>query len=164
AGGDFVANSGTLTFTPGQTSKTITVQVKGDRVGEPDEYFNVNLTNAINADITDTQGLGTIHDDEPRASLSGGGTITEGNSGTTPLPLTAVLSAPYDAPVTITYATADNTAVSATDYIPVTGTLTFAPGQTTRTFTVQVKGDLVPEYTEQFYVNLTGATGALASS
>jgi hypothetical protein len=160
ASGDYVDASGTLTFTPGQTSKTIAVQAKGDRVGEFDEDFVVRLTDSVNVDITDDRGVGTILDDEPRIVSFTGGSVVEGNSGTAPLTFTVTLSAPSDAPVTLTYSTAD----SATDYVPVTDTLTFAPGQTTRTFDIQVKGDLVPEYTEQVYVNLIGATNALISN
>jgi hypothetical protein len=157
AGGDFLANTGTLTFTPGQTSKTIIVQVKGDRVGEDTEDFFVRLTDATNADITDDRGIGGIIDDEPRIWFTGG-SVTEGDSGTKPVLFTATLSAPSDAPVTVNYQTADS---NPTDYVPATGTLTIAPGQTTQTFTVLVNGDLIPEYTEYVYVNFTSATNAL---
>ena len=159
-GEDFVDASGTITFSPGQTTKTITVQVKGDRTGENDEDFVVRLTNSSNAEITDDRALGTIIDDEPRVLITGG-SVVEGNSGTTPLTFTVNLSAASDAPVTVNYQTADNTAVSATDYVAATSSVTFSAGQTTQTFTIAVKGDLVPEYQETFYVNLTGSSGAL---
>src|SRR5207245_2519459 len=138
------------------TVKTITVPVKGDRVGEYQENFTVRLSDAANADIIRGDGLGTIVDDEPWIAGFTGGTVVEGNSGTVPLTFTVTLSAPSDAPVTVTYKTADYTAVSATDYVPGTGTITFAPGQTTQTFTVAVKGDLVPENEEYFSGLLTG--------
>ena len=70
AGGDYQAATGTLTFAPGQTSKTITVLVNGDRLAEADEYFFVNLTGATNAGIANGSGFGTILDDEPRISIS----------------------------------------------------------------------------------------------
>ena len=41
-GGDYQAASGTLTFAPGETEKTITIKVKGDRVGESNESYFVN--------------------------------------------------------------------------------------------------------------------------
>src|SRR5436190_18124293 len=69
AGNDFQAASGILTFSPGETSKTITVLVNGDRLAEPDETFAVNLTGATNATIADSQGVDTIVDDEPRISI-----------------------------------------------------------------------------------------------
>jgi hypothetical protein len=54
----------TLTFTPGQTAKSILVQVKGDLTKEPNETFAVNLSGALNATIADNQGLGTITNDD----------------------------------------------------------------------------------------------------
>lgn len=61
---DYVAKSGTLSFSPGQTTKNITIAVKGDTVPEPNEAFFVNLSNAINANIADNQGVGTIIDND----------------------------------------------------------------------------------------------------
>jgi hypothetical protein len=64
ADNDYLPSSGTLTFAPGETSKTITVWVNGDRKKEPDESFFVNLSRAVNAGLADTQGLGTIVNDD----------------------------------------------------------------------------------------------------
>ena len=61
---DYEAAAGTLTFAPGETSKTITVAVKGDTQVEANETFFVNLSAAVNADIGDSQGLGTIFNDD----------------------------------------------------------------------------------------------------
>jgi hypothetical protein len=64
APGDYKAKSGTLTFLPGQTSKTITIVIKGDNIDEPNETFFLNLSNATNASIDDGQGVGTITDND----------------------------------------------------------------------------------------------------
>ena len=70
APGDYTAIAATtLTFAPGQTSKTITVAVKGDTLDEANETFFVNLSSAVNATIADGQGLGTIRDDDPAPSM-----------------------------------------------------------------------------------------------
>ncbi|MCM3871930.1 MAG: DUF4214 domain-containing protein [Pyrinomonadaceae bacterium] len=61
---DYSATGNTLTYTAGQTSKTVNVFVNGDPGGEPDETFFVNLTNPTNAPIADGQGLGTILNDD----------------------------------------------------------------------------------------------------
>ena len=103
--GDFVADFGTLTFTPGQTTKTITVQVKGDRVGEYDEDFSVKLTDATNADIIDDRGSARSSTTSRCVSSFTGGTVTEGNSGTVPLTFTMTLSAASDVPLTVNYNT-----------------------------------------------------------
>ena len=77
AGSDYQAASGKLTFAPGETSKSILVPVKGDRLGEPDETFVVKLQRAKNATIADGQGVVTIVDDEPRLSI-GDASVMEG--------------------------------------------------------------------------------------
>lgn len=64
AGTDYTATNGTLTFAAGETSKTITVSVQGDTTTESDESFFVNLTNATNAPIGNSQGIGTIQNDD----------------------------------------------------------------------------------------------------
>ncbi len=61
---DYTASSGSLTFAPGETSKTIAVPVVGDAVMEPDEVFSLSLSNASNATIGDPQGIGTIVNDD----------------------------------------------------------------------------------------------------
>src|SRR5262249_43437992 len=94
AGPDYQARSGTLTFNPGETTKTITVQVTGARVGEPDESFFVNLASATNALIADSQGLGIVADDEPRISISDV-TVQEGDRGDTLFIFIISLSAAY---------------------------------------------------------------------
>jgi hypothetical protein len=64
AGEDYTAAPGTLTFAPGQTTRTITIGVKGDKKKEANETFFVNLFGASGALILDGQGLGTILDDD----------------------------------------------------------------------------------------------------
>jgi hypothetical protein len=62
AGSDYVATSGILTFTPGETSKSIVVVVRGDRVKEGRETFYLNLSDPSNATVAGAQGVGTIRD------------------------------------------------------------------------------------------------------
>ena len=61
---DYIKASGTLTFSPGQTSRAIDVSVKGDRKREADETFFVDLMNPVNAVIADGRGTGTIRNDD----------------------------------------------------------------------------------------------------
>jgi hypothetical protein len=63
--------------------------------------------------------------------------------------------------VSVNYSTADGTATAAdNDYVPMSGMLTFAPGQTTQTITVLVNGDSSPYSPEWFDVNLSAASRA----
>jgi CSLREA domain-containing protein len=81
ADNDYQTNSGTLNFTPAQTTQQITVLVNGDTTNEPDEVFTVHLFNALDATITDADGTGTITNDDIVATISG--RVTYAN-GTTP--------------------------------------------------------------------------------
>jgi hypothetical protein len=157
--GDYAATSGTLTFAPGETTKSISVQVKGDRLAEQNETFVMNLTNPTYATIADGQGVGTIADNEPRISI-GDMTNVEGMKGTTTLfTFTVTLSAAYDQPVTMSFTTANGTAkTNNSDYVAKTGTLTFAPGETTKSITIEVKRDSKREGNEMFYLDLFGSS------
>jgi hypothetical protein len=64
AGSDYVAATGSVTFAPGETSKTVTVVVLGDAAAEGSENFTVLLSNPVGATIVDGSGRGTIVDDE----------------------------------------------------------------------------------------------------
>ncbi len=135
--------------------------VNGDRTGELDETFTVNVGLAAgNAVIGDAQGVGTIVDDEPRVGINSV-TKNEGNAGTTQFVFTVSLSAASDAAVSLNFATANGSAKSPEDYSANSGSLSFAAGQTSKTVTVVVKGDRTREAQEVFYVNLSGAVGAL---
>ena len=59
-----IASLATLSFSPGETIKTITVSVKGELLTEPNETLFLNLSGAVNATISDAQGLGTIINDD----------------------------------------------------------------------------------------------------
>jgi hypothetical protein len=161
AGSDYAGLSGDVTFDPGQTTRTITVAVNGDRLVEPTETFVVNLSDATNAAIADGQGVGTIADDEPHIRITDR-TTNEGNSGLTAFAFTVSLSAAYDVPVTVHYSTADGTA-TAGDYQAASGTLTIPAGQTGGTITVMVNGDRLVEPNKTFFVNLSNPNyGAVA--
>jgi len=72
AGSDYNSNSGQITITTGNSTQTITVQVLGDTLGESNETFFVNLSNASGAALGDAQGIGTItNDDAPPGTFTG---------------------------------------------------------------------------------------------
>jgi photosystem II stability/assembly factor-like uncharacterized protein len=160
AGTDYQVQSGTLTFSPGQTSKTLTVLVNGNTTPQPDRAFYVNLTAPQNATLGSAQGTGTILDDDPAPLVSVGSiTLPEGNSGTKQFNFPVTLSSPSGQAVTVQYATADGSAVAGADYQAQSGTLAFAPGQTSKTVTVLVYGNSTIQPDKNFFLNVTGATG-----
>jgi LmbE family N-acetylglucosaminyl deacetylase len=152
----------TLTFTAGQTSRTISVPIAGDLLDEADETFFVNLATPVNVTIADAQGVGTIVDNDPTPTLTVNDvTVNEGNTGSVNATVTVSLSAASGQTVSVGYTTANGTATAPQDYtaVPLT-TLVFTPGQTTRTFTVPVIGDTLDEINENFVVDLTAPTNA----
>jgi glucose/arabinose dehydrogenase len=162
-GTEYTAKSGTLTFTPGQKTKSVTIATKGDVVDEPNETFVVNLTSPVHATLADAQAVATILDDDEAspsitASISNAA-ATEGNTGVQSVVLTVTLSAAPTQTVSVGFATAANTAAAGKDFNNKTGTVSFNAGQTSKTLTVGVKGDLTDESTESFFVNLQAPLG-----
>lgn len=167
ANNDYAATSGTLTFLPGgPLTKLVTVLVNGDTAPEGDETFNLLLSNPINGDLADGTAIGTIQNDDVVPTLHVSSvTLAEGSSGNTPFVFTASLTAASAQPIVVTYYTTDGTATTANnDYIAQSGTLTFTPGQTSKTITISVVGDTVPEPDETFSLTVTPTSGTLTSN
>lgn len=158
AGLDYTATSGTLTFAPGTTVQLVTVQITNDTLDEPDETFSLVLSNPAGAEISAAAGTGTIIDDDALVSVSvSGGSAAEGQG----VVFNVSLSAPSGKTVTVAYATAGaGTATSGVDYTPAAGTLTFAPGVTQQSVTVQTLGDIILEGNETFQLVLSNPTNS----
>lgn len=164
AGSDYVAASGTVTFTPGQLSQTVSVSINGDTTFEPNETFFVNLTTPTNATISDNQGVGTINNDDLQPTISiNDRSVNEGNSGTANALFTVSLSNASSQTITVNFATANSTAIAGDDYTTASGTLTFTPGQTSQSISVGINGDVFNEDNVSFNVNLTSPTNATIS-
>lgn len=162
AGSDFTAVNSTVTFADGETQKTVLIPLINDTYPEPQETFTVTLSNPTNG-----AGLGSpstvtvwINDDDPLPSVSIADiSVTEGNSGTTPAVFTMKLTGPSPWPATVGWSTSDGSALGAVDYQISSGTVTFAPGETQKTFTVNVLGDTQAEGDETFWVNINTPNG-----
>ncbi|MDX2038554.1 MAG: cellulase family glycosylhydrolase [Isosphaeraceae bacterium] len=177
AGLDYVAASGTLEFAPGETRKTVNVALVGDDLVESDETFTLRLSNSTNASIVDADGLAKILDDDgtspppppppppvvPTVSVTGG-SVAEGNTGTTKLPFVVQLSQASTATITVDYTSANGTATAGSDYVAASGRLTFAPGETRKTVDISVVGDTTVEPDERLELRLSNPTGATAGT
>jgi Ca2+-binding RTX toxin-like protein len=165
AGG--ILPSGVLTFAANETSKTITVTAEGDTQVEPDESFSLQLSSPTNgATISSNFASGTIRgDDGALIALSGAPfNNSEGNAGSTSFTFTAVRSGDLSIPVSATWTvTGDGgpffgAAATAADFVGgvlPSGTIDFAPNETTKSFTVNVLGDTIIEPNEGFVVRLS---------
>lgn len=126
---DFTDTSGTLTFTPGQTTKTINLNINNDTLDEVDESFNVNLSNPVNAaSITDNTAQVTITDNDlpPTVSIADASV----NEGASSVSLTVSLSAISGRATSVSWDTSDNGAVSGQDYTGQTGQALNIPAYT----------------------------------
>jgi uncharacterized repeat protein (TIGR01451 family) len=124
----------------------------------------VNLTNPVNATITDAQAVVTIADDDGAPTLVvSDATVVEGNSGTTIATFNVTLTGSTAQTVTVNYATSDGTATAGSDYTATSGTLTFAPGTTTQAVNVTIAGDTTFELDETFTLTLSTPTNATIS-
>ena len=156
---DYENVAGTLTFAPGEVSRTIRVQVLDDDLDEPDETFALVLSDPRGATLGRGSALGTIRDDDEPPALSIAGDTGPEDVGELVFSVTLMARALTE--VTVNYATMDDTAIAGDDYVPVEGTLTFAPGETARTIRVAVVDDAVDEADEEvFAVTLSGHSGA----
>ncbi len=100
--------SGWLTFVAGQTSQTLTANVRGDLTVEPDEGFTVTLSDPVGAALGTATASGVIqNDDSTSVSIVAlDADKPEGLTGSTPFTFTVSLTNPSSTPVTVTYAVA----------------------------------------------------------
>ncbi len=160
AGVDYLSTAETLTFTGAAgEQQTLTVNVVGDTLPEPNELFTVELGNlqADGRSITTGSGTGTIINDEANLTVTNL-VMNEGDVGNTSFEFTVTLAGETPAALTVDIATAEvvNGATAGVDYTSNSSTLNFAglDGEQ-QTFTVQVSGETLVETDEMFAVNLS---------
>ena len=156
--GDYTQTQSTAIIAAGTSSITFSVPVINDTAVEPAETFNVRLSGAVNGRISDDTGVATITDDDALPEVSVGHVTVAENAG--PAIFTLSLSGPSTSEVRVDVATADGTAVQSGDYTATGATVVFAAGMTSRTFSVPITDDDIPEPVETFSVKLSSPTGA----
>ncbi|MDA0586557.1 MAG: right-handed parallel beta-helix repeat-containing protein [Planctomycetota bacterium] len=163
ANADYISTSGTLTFDPGVTSQTVDVMVFGDTDLEPDETVILNLSGASDSEgntlaIADAMSSGLILNDETSISIDSVSAF-EGNSPTlTPFDFTVSLVQPNANIVTVDVDALSGTAISGSDFVANSTTVTFNPGETSKIVTVLIIGDGAFEADEQFTMQLSNPT------
>jgi hypothetical protein len=157
-GRDYFGRSGTLTFPVGNNvSQIVTIDILGDLLDEPNETFSFTLSDAVSATISRGNARATINDDDnPPVVSVADASIVEGNAGSRTIAFTLTLSGPSQNRTRVRYQTVDQSAVAGIggDYGAVAGEAVFDPGVTTRTVSVVVFGDTLPEPGETFLLNL----------
>jgi CSLREA domain-containing protein len=173
AGSDYQSTSGTLTFSPGQTTRPISVTINGDISFESNEDFFVNLSNPVNAVVKDGQGLGTISNDDAQGgfiSFSQSDYVVGESGGA--ITITVNRTNDISRAATVDYATSDpgvppgtpcsavnGNASSRCDFTTAAGTLRFAAAESSKTFTVLISQDNYVEGPESLTLTLSNLTG-----
>jgi len=167
AGEDYAGASGTLTFSPGQTSKSVSVQLLSDPVTEAKESFTLTLSNvdeggALGPPVTlvTSQAAATILDNDPKVIIRGVRT-REGDKGTHRARFVIKLSHASPDLATVRFATLSGSARARSDFKPVRKIIAFLPGQVRRVVGVPVIGDLAHERAERFFGKLSKPTGGV---
>jgi hypothetical protein len=170
AGSDYTSTSGTLVFSPGQGSKSVSALARGDLEFEQNEIFYVDISGpGKRMHIAKNRGVGTILNEDPPPSFSVSDiAVTEGDSGEANAVFDVTLDAPASTMATVDYAT---TGVSATegdsagpgvDFRGTSGTLTFAAGDQSEPVAVGIFGDKTDEDDETYRVELSGNSAGTA--
>lgn len=160
AGSDYVATSGTLTFNPGETSKTINVTINGDPHYEPDEGFFMILSNPVNANISRVLGTALITNDDPVPTLQFSASNYSVQEGCTTVTVTITLTGDTATPAFVRLRSSDVTASDRSDYNAVDAFLVFENGQTSKSYSVLINADSLVEGNETFNVTLNNLFGA----
>ncbi len=160
-GSDYNYHYGTLTFAPGETTKTLSVPIVNNTVFEPTELFWLDLSSAVNAVIKQRYTPALIFDDDGSAGtpgLSVNDVVVDESARTATFFVS--LNRPSTGVISLGYSTADGTAVAGQDYAAAVGTLTFTPGEMVKTVTVDLINDALAETDERFMLQLSNPTGA----
>jgi flagellar basal body rod protein FlgG len=160
AGDDYATTTQTVEFAEGETTNSVTVAISNDDWAETDETVNLKLSHPTGGAVLgnrDTATL-TIRDDEPPqlqfstnqySQIEGAGSAT----------ITVIRLGSAAGTGTIHYSTDNNTAISGEDYLRTSGTLTFLPGQSSKSFSVTILDDTMAESNETVRLTLSDPTG-----
>ena len=168
AGQDYRAAAGRLVFQPGEVVKTVLVDVVDDAAAETQEFFNLRLTAPSGATLADGFGTGEIG---PSDAPSVGQPYVRARplavgEGDDMVAFVVSLSAPSPSEVRVNFGLDSGSAVysgSAPDFRSYSGTLVFAPGETTKTLPFIVVDDSTSEKAEGFWLDLNSPVNAIVA-
>jgi PKD repeat protein len=162
SGLDYAPTNGLLIFPSNVTTASFSVEILPDAQPEANETVLIHFTDPTNANLN-TPGTITILDDDPPTvtfattnfnAIEGGGDAT----------VAVILNAVSGLPVTVRYSATNGVAIPGVDFVPIEGLLTFAPGQTSQTFTVTLIDEALDEFAETVALKLSHSTNAFLGS
>lgn len=160
ADSDYVAQNGTLTFAPGETTRSIFIPILDDTLVEPTETFGVALSSPVGAVLgSPNKTLVLIKDNDSTVQFTAASSsVSEASPFAT---ITARRTGVLTTAATVEFSTSDGTATAGLDYGATNGVLTFPPGVTTRSFRVPIVRDTIDETNETVNLTLSNPTGAM---
>jgi hypothetical protein len=162
AGSDYTSASGTLNFACGEMEKTFTVPVADDSLYEPNETVELALSAPTGGAVLGSPAAATltITDDDPEPEVRFDSATYSADEGVGEAMVTVELSGESSLPSAVDYATSDGTATAGGDYTAASGTMSFAVGETSKTFAVPIIEDGVVEGDETVVLTLSSPMDA----
>jgi acetyl esterase/lipase len=162
SGGPSTPPTGTVTVREGSTTLGSATLANGsasvpiEPLGVGTHVLTVNYSGDANYGPSSTTITINVESATPTLSIAMETPAAEGSTAA----VRVILSIAQTSAVVVSYRTSDETAIAGEDYLPLTGTLTFEPGETSKTINVSIAADTKPEQGETFHVNLSNAQGA----
>ncbi len=159
---DYTPSSGKLTFAAGVVTQTFTVDLLNNNLADGNRTIKLNLSNPSSTNLSSpSAAVLTILDDEPPLVQFSAASYQVSEDAVN-APITVTLSAAQQQQVSVQYAFGESseTATPGTDYTATKGTLSFAPGETTKTINVPIIDDSTLELTETVSLHLSAPSNA----
>ncbi len=158
---DFQRTNGTLVFAPGETSKTVRVNVVSNTQLESTELLWFELSTPVNATVAQRLTPVLLVDNDATAgtpAISVGDVFVDEAARTASF--FVMLNKPATLPVGVAYTTVGDTATAGSDFSGASGVLNFAPGEVVKTVTVNIGNDSAEELDEYFALQLSNPSNA----
>ncbi|MEY4916844.1 MAG: hypothetical protein RL616_757 [Verrucomicrobiota bacterium] len=158
---DYVATNGTLVFGSNEVTKTFSVFINNDTLAEGNEFFTVQLTNATGGATISTTNIATltIKDDESSVRFTNASYVV--SEGVTNLLLNVIREGALITPVSVTFATADDSAHAGADYTATNGSLIFPTNTSVRSFRIPIRNNTIVDGARAFTVELSNPLNGL---
>jgi Calx-beta domain len=163
-----IISNKSVTFSPGQMAKAVSVTVLADTLSEGDELFSLNITSASGASILHQSGTGKIINDDGVGSGFrmgiGDSSIAESTGKNITVQMVVTFSSPAPQAFTLSASTTAGTASAGTDYVSKNQNLSVAAGSKNKVITITIKPDQLTEGSEQFSINVSSTLGTVIKS
>ena len=167
AGQDYTSTSGVLSWAAGEGgTKSFVVSLLNDGLFEANEAFSLVLSNVTGGAVlaTPTTATVTVESDDPRPTLSFSTEAYQVSESSSQALVTIVRGGNQQGTVAVSYAATAGTAAAGSDFTPTSGTLTFLPGETQKSFAVSILGDTLDEVIETIQLALSSPSGGATIS